>query len=282
MAIITFWSNGKEQLGKTLSAVAIATNIAIEHNKKSLIISTSYKDRTLLNCYHDEETDKVKRGILQNSRKMVELGVGIQGLFTLLKSGKITPDIITDYTKIIFKDRLEILVNVETQNQIEQESDIINNYFEIIQMANRYYDYVFVDLDNSIGEQQISQILDKSDIIVEVFSQRRTKIKEFVETREKMPILKDKKTILLISRYNKDSKYKAKNLKRYLNEKNEINVIPYDTLFFEAAEEGTIPDLFLKLRKMIDKTDEHAIFIDEVKKASQTILDRIEELKFRM
>ncbi|MCI8700154.1 MAG: hypothetical protein HFJ47_02285, partial [Clostridia bacterium] len=268
MAIITFWSNGKEQLGKTLSTVAIATNIAIEHNKKSLIISTSYKDRTLLNCYHDEETDKVKRGILQNSRKMVELGVGIQGLFTLLKSGKITPDIITDYTKIIFKDRLEILVNVETQNQIEQESDIINNYFEIIQMANRYYDYVFVDLDNSIGEQQISQILDKSDIIVEVFSQRRTKIKEFVETREKMPILKDKKTILLISRYNKDSKYKAKNLKRYLNEKNEINVIPYDTLFFEAAEEGTIPDLFLKLRKMIDKTDEHAIFIDEVKNAS--------------
>lgn len=282
MAIITFWSNGKEQLGKTLSTVAIATNIAIEHNKKSLIISTSYKDKTLLNCYHDEETDKVKKGILQNSRKMVELGVGIQGLFTLLKSGKITPDIITDYTKIIFKDRLEILVNIETQNQINQEKDIINNYFEIIQIANQYYDYVFVDLDNSIGEQQINQILDKSDIIVEVFSQRRTKIKEFVEVREKMPILKDKKTILLISRYNKDSKYKAKNLKRYLNEKKEINVIPYDTLFFESAEEGTIPDLFLKLRKMIDKTDEHAIFIDEVKKASQTILDRIEELKFRM
>lgn len=213
---------------------------------------------------------------------MVELGVGIQGLFTLLKSGKITPDIITDYTKIIFKNRLEILVNIETQNQIEQESDIINNYFEIIQIANQYYDYVFVDLDNSIGEQQINEILDKSDIIVEVFSQRRTKIKEFVEVRERRPILKDQKSMLLIARYNKDSKYKAKNLKRYLNEKREINVIPYDTLFFEAAEEGAIPDLFLKLRKMIDKTDEHAIFIDEVKKASQTILYRIEELKFRM
>lgn len=237
MAIITFWSNGKEQLGKTLSTVAIATNIAIEHNKKSLIISTSYKDKTLLNCYHDEETDKVKKGILQSSRKMVELGVGIQGLFTLLKSGKITPDIITDYTKIIFKNRLEILVNIETQNQIEQESDIINNYFEIIQIANQYYDYVFVDLDNSIGEQQINEILDKSDIIVEVFSQRRTKIKEFVEVRERRPILKDQKSMLLIARYNKDSKYKAKNLKRYLNEKREINVIPYDTLFFEAAEE---------------------------------------------
>lgn len=282
MAIITFWSNGKEQLGKTLSTVAVATNIAIEHNKKSLIISTSYKDKTLLNCYHDEETDKVKRGILQNSKKMVELGVGIQGLFTLLKSGKITPDIITDYTKIIFKDRLEILVNLQSQNQIEQEDEIINNYFEIIQIANQYYDYVFVDLDNSIGEEQINQILNKSDIIVEVFSQRRTQIREFVETREKMPILKDKKTILLIAKYDKDSKYKSKNLKRFLNEKKEINVIPYDTLFFESAEEGTIPDLFLRLRKMIDKTDDHAIFIDEVKKASQTILDRIEELKYRL
>ena len=67
-----------------------------------------------------------------------------------------------------------------------------------------------------------------------------------------------------------------------MNQKKDINVIPYNNLFFEAAEEGTVPDLFLRLRKMIDKTDTHAIFIDEVKKTSQAIIDRIEELKIRI
>ncbi|MCI8587076.1 MAG: hypothetical protein HFJ49_00505 [Clostridia bacterium] len=277
MSIITFWSNGKEQVGKTLSTIAVATNMAIEHNKRSIIISTSYKDKTLLNCYYDEEKEKAKKSILRGSKKMVELGVGIQGLFILLKSGKITPEIITDYTKIVFKDRLELLTNLEIEEQEDEEP--MENYFEIIQLANQYYDYVFVDLDNSIGENQINQILKTSDIIVEVFSQRLTKIREFAEVRKNTEILRGKNTILLISKYNRNSKYKSKNIKSFLNQKKDINVIPYNNLFFEAAEEGTVPDLFLILRKMIDKTDTHAIFIDEVKKTSQAIIDRIEELK---
>ncbi len=277
MSIITFWSNGKEQVGKTLSTIAVATNMAIEHNKRSIIISTSYKDKTLLNCYYDEEKEKAKKSILRGSKKMVELGVGIQGLFILLKSGKITPEIITDYTKIVFKDRLELLTNLEIEEQEDEEP--MENYFEIIQLANQYYDYVFVDLDNSIGENQINQILKTSDIIVEVFSQRLTKIREFAEVRKNTEILRGKNTILLISKYNRNSKYKSKNIKSFLNQKKDINVIPYNNLFFEAAEEGTVPDLFLRLRKMIDKTDTHAIFIDEVKKTSQAIIDRIEELK---
>ena len=280
MSIITFWSNGKEQVGKTLSTIAVATNMAIEHNKRSIIISTSYKDKTLLNCYYDEEKEKVKKSILRGSKKMVELGVGIQGLFILLKSGKITPEIITDYTKIVFKDRLELLTNLEIEEQEDEEP--MENYFEIIQLANQYYDYVFVDLDNSIGDNQINQILKTSDIIVEVFSQRLTKIREFAEVRKNTEILRGKNTILLISKYNRNSKYKSKNIKSFLNQKKDINVIPYNNLFFEAAEEGTVPDLFLRLRKMIDKTDTHAIFIDEVKKTSQAIIDRIEELKIRI
>lgn len=283
MAIITFWSNGREQVGKTLSTVAIATNIAIEHNKKSIIISTSYKDRTMLNCYYSGDQEKIQKSLFKDTKKTVELGTGIQGLFKILKSGKISPDIITDYTKIIFKERLEVLLNAEIKNEInEDDKEIIRNYHEIIKIANQYYDYVFVDLDNTIGDEQIRSILKMSDIIVETFSQRITKIKELLDLREKEQILKGKNTILLLSKYDKDSKYKVKNLSRVLNEKKEINVIPYDTLFFEAAEEGTVPDLFLKLRRMIDKTDEHAVFISEVKKVSERILSTNQELQLRM
>lgn len=284
MSIITFWSNGIErQIGKTLATVAIATNFAIEHNKRTLIISTSYSDRTLLNCYRDEQQEKVQKSILSSAKKEVQLGIGINGLYAVLKSGRITPDIIKDYTKIIFKDRLEILTNLERTDKINiEEKEINQSYNDIIKVANQYYDYVFVDLDNSIGEEQITQILNQSDIIVEVFSQRITKIRELVEKREKNPILKQKNVMLLLSKYDKDSKYKVNNLSRFLNEKKQISVIPYDNLFFEASEEGTIADLFLKLRRLKDTTDTHAIFIEEVKKTGERILEREAELKLRI
>ena len=48
MSIVTFWNNEKEQTGKTASIVAIATYMAIQHNYKVLLISTSLNDKTVL------------------------------------------------------------------------------------------------------------------------------------------------------------------------------------------------------------------------------------------
>ena len=49
MSIVTFWNNGREQTGKTLSMAAIGTYMAIQHNYRILIIATGYKDETLKN-----------------------------------------------------------------------------------------------------------------------------------------------------------------------------------------------------------------------------------------
>ena len=51
MSIVTFWNNGKEQTGKTLSIAAICTHLAIEHNYRILVISTGYRDENLDNCF---------------------------------------------------------------------------------------------------------------------------------------------------------------------------------------------------------------------------------------
>lgn len=59
MAIVSFWSNGKEETAKTLSIVAIATNMAIEHNFRILLVSTNYNDDTLETCYWPK--DKIKK-----------------------------------------------------------------------------------------------------------------------------------------------------------------------------------------------------------------------------
>lgn len=83
-------------------------------------------------------------------------------------------------------------------------------------------------------------ILANSDLIVANISQRLTSIDRFMETRENTPILNSKKTLLLIGKYDKFSKYSIKNITRYMGEKNKVSTIPYNTLFFEACEEAKI------------------------------------------
>ena len=47
MSIVTFWNDSREQTGQTLTAVAVATKMAIERNIKILLISTSINDSTI-------------------------------------------------------------------------------------------------------------------------------------------------------------------------------------------------------------------------------------------
>ena len=47
MAIVSFWSNSKRETGQTLSSVAIATSMSINHNYKVLEIATGFMDKTI-------------------------------------------------------------------------------------------------------------------------------------------------------------------------------------------------------------------------------------------
>lgn len=102
-----------------------------------------------------------------------------------------------------------------------------------------------------------------------------------MELREETPILKSKKTLLLIGRHDKFSKYTVKNISRYMGEKNKVSTIPYNTLFFEACEEANVPDLFLKIRN-VDEEDRNRFFLEEVKRASDNIMYRLQDLAMKM
>ena len=48
MSVITFVNNSTEETGKTMSLVAIATQMAIENNNRILIISTTNKEDKII------------------------------------------------------------------------------------------------------------------------------------------------------------------------------------------------------------------------------------------
>ena len=273
MSIVTFWGNGKEQVGKTLSVVAIATNIAIEKNKKILVISASYNNDNIKKCYWNEE--KLKKSNIFVKQNGTEIDNGIEGLAKIIQSNKITPNSITDYTKVVFKDRLEILLGFEA-GTLSTPEEVSTIYDDIVKSASKYYDLIFVDLDNEINPIGAEEIIKKSDVVVGMVSQKVTSINNMKDRRQTIPA---KQVIYLIGKYDAKSKYTTKNLTRMVGERRDLFILPYNTLYFEAAEEGNVPDLFLRLRRIEDKNDENAFFIDNVKKVSEEILKRIQEEK---
>ena len=272
MPIVTFWSNGEEQTGKTLSIAAIATYLSIEHNKRILIISTGHNDKTLDNCFWKERKIKRNLGIFGPNTN-IAMDEGIVGLTKIINSNKLSPENITNYTKIVFKDRLEILQSFRGERTDYERLKQV--YSDIINLANNYYDLVLVDLDRELEQEISDTILGNSNLIIANISQRLSSIDRFIELREQMQFLNSNKTLILVGRYDRVSKYTIKNITRYMGEKNKVSTIPYNTLFFEAAEEAKVPDLFLKIRN-IDEDDINYFFLAEVKRTVENILYRLE------
>ena len=67
-----------------------------------------------------------------------------------------------------------------------------------------------------------------------------------------------------------------------MGETNKVSTIPYNTLFFEAAEEAKVPDLFLRLRKSVDEDDRNGFFIAEVGRTAENIIYRLQDLQMKM
>lgn len=278
MAIVTFWNNGKEQTGKTSSIIAIATQMAIEHNYKVLIVSTDYEDNSLDNAFWEEKKKQKSLGLFGPNTNLA-LEEGIVGLTKIIKSNKLTAELITNYSKIIFKNRLEIIQAFKGEEK--EYNEVRRSYTDVINLANTYYDFVFVDLDSKIKDSVREAILANSNLIVATLSQKLTEINAFMELREERPILSSRKTLLLIGRYDKFSKYNVKNISRYMGEKNKVSTIPYNTLFFEACEEAKVPDLFLRLRKT-DEEDRNGFFISEIRRTIENIIYRLQDLQMKM
>lgn len=275
MSIVTFWSNGREETGKTMSVVAIATYMAIEHNIKILLISTTNKNETIQNCFWERQKKKGTLGLFGVAASGIETETGMNGLIKMARSNKITPEIIKNYTKVVFKDTLEVLIS---ENSVE---DLSNYYPDIITLANEYYDLVLVDLDSNIDENIERTILEKSNVVIANITQKLTSIDLFKNIKQSNPILASKKTMLMVGRFDKFSKYTAKNISRYLGQREQVLTMPYNTLYFEAAEEAGVPDLFLRLRR-VEKDDRNWGFIQEVQRAAETIQYKLQNLQMGM
>ncbi len=281
MAIIAFWSDEKRETGQTLSMVALTTYMAIKHNYRILNVSTNFKDQTLENCYWTTEREEPHANrITQEKTLAVGIQSGIEGLVKIIKSNKTTPNIVSNYSKVIFNDRLDVLEAPKTRAYSEY-LEYAKIYPEILNIANRNYDLVFVDVSKNMDEEEANRILEIADVIIINITQKLQIIDKINELREENSFFKNNNVLLNIGRYDKFSKYNVKNISRYLRMKQDILTVPYNTLFFEGCSEGKVVEFFLRLRNA-DEGDRNQTFIQEVSRMTKTLIYKLQELQIKM
>lgn len=282
MAIVTFWNNNTGKIGQTHSALAIASYMGVEHNYKTLLMSTKYNDQVVMQAFGTNERKKVL-GLFTNNKQTMDLESGIEGMSKLAAANRLAPEMVPNYTKIVYKNRLEVVAGPKKKMDLDYEK-IYRSCRDILNVAKRYYDIVFVDLNNGIEDETTKEILKMSDIVILNVEQKLSEFEKLVELRQNKELFTTRNSIPMINRYDRKSKYSSKNVSRELGEKKEILTIPYCNLFAEAVQEGLTAEFFIntRLKKIEDANDRTAFFIQEVKRATDAIIYKTQELQMRI
>ena len=230
MSVVTFWGNGKVETAQTTSLAGIATQLTVEHNYKILLINTKHNDPTLEECFWRQTT----------GMKQTDLETGITGLIKAISSNKATPEVITNYTRAVFKDRLEVLT----------DGNILRDTYE----KQKAY------MKNSI-------------------TQREKIIKELINIQQTNNLLNKNNAMFLMGRYDRNSKFNTKNVERTYRVKDVVG-IPYNTLFFESANEGGLADFFTQYRKL-KPTHPQANLVSSMEEFSEKMIYRLKELQMQ-
>lgn len=282
MAIITFWNDNTGKIGQTHSALAIASYMGIEHNYKILLMSTRYGDDIALQAFGSDERAKTIK-LLTNTKPTMDLESGIEGMSKLVAAKRLSPELVPNYTKIVYKNRLEVVTAPKRKKDLDY-GRIYNSCKDIITVASRYYDVVIVDLNNGMENETTKEIIKMSNIVVLNMEQKPSELKKITELKEDKELFSPKKIMTLINRYDRKSKYSCKNISRELGEKREILSVPYCNLFAEAVQEGTTAEFFLNtsMKKLEGTEDRVSFFIHELKRATDAIIYKMQELQMRI
>lgn len=278
MAIIAFYSSCNRETGNTVSAITYATYVGITKNEKTLMIATGLNDDTVKESFWPAQQKK-RSGLFGPNMVGISQN-GIEELDRVIRSNRVTPEIITNYTKVVLKDRRLDALAGYTGNE-EQYKEIQKNYAQIVSLAGRAYDNVIVDVDQTLEMTAQAAILNEADVIIATTTQKISNIEKLVADISSDTIMKKYKTIIALGKYDDKSKYNTKNISRnLLRQKDIINSIPYNTLLVEATQEGKIIDVILNLLSSKNR-DENFLLIEELKRLDEKIKEKLVDVQMR-
>ncbi len=275
MSVVTFWNALEKECGQTLSAIAIATYMAMEHNYRILLIDACFHDNTMEKAFWKKKENKALRELTGGK---IDISSGAEGLISAVASNKATPEIITNYTRIVFKNRLDVLLGLKTEIRHDHEKSMML-YKDLITTANKYYDIVFVDLSKGTNRPSSEAILKISDVVLYTMPPNLFNIDKYKELKaNKNSIVSKQKVMPLLARSDESSGYNVKNTTRYIKDRYTIATIPYNVRYMEATNEARTATFMTNTKLSKSALSVNGNFFEELDRTSQMIIDKIREL----
>jgi len=269
MPIISFWNpTGVGQTGTTATMVSVANSIAIRNpHYKILLAQTHFSNLKMESAYFN--MDKMRsKGNLDDITD-----IGVDALERLLRSNKITPESIKTYAKTK-GDTIEVLYG-----SFKGDKDSFRRVLEtvpfMLDYASQCYDMVFVDLTSGLDSKEIDDILKKSDVIVVTMNQDKEVLRKMEERFNTLKVLQEKPILPVFSRYDQYLAYNSRNILRNYNfkfDKREVYTIPYNSLYFDALNDGRALDFFIEHLGADAATTREGWLISECGKISDRLL----------
>jgi len=182
---------------------------------------------------------------ISQDQNQVGLESGVEGLIKIINSNKTTSNIVANYTRAAFNDRLDILCSPKTE-KYEEYREIAALYPNILQVADRSYDLVFVDLPKTTTDDSAIRVMEQADVIVCVVPQEIEKLNNLLKKINGIESIKDKQKIFVVGDYESGSRYNIFNLKLKYKIPEPCYVLPHNYLFTDACNDGNVLDFLYK------------------------------------
>jgi cellulose biosynthesis protein BcsQ len=244
------------QPATTANLLAISCNIALNSEKKMLLMHNQLQHSALEYYLNIRNTDRSTKGI--------------DPVTAHLKNMSLKPDEIQEYTTSILKDnRLDVLQGSKHSNQ-SLDQEFAKVFKASIDLADKYYDYVFIDAA-APENNNIVNLMETADLIFINVNQNRVVLSSTCEWYKKQKKYEEKIHIL-IGNYENECKFTLNNIKSKYGFKN-VNKVNHDVVFKNHLGDSKTLE-FLHKNKATNRNDQVFPFMESIKEVSDFIIDK--------
>ncbi len=258
--LVSFWSSHHGQTGASTNLIVLSLAIALSEKAKVLVSHSQYGE-TQLERALVSDIDTYMEDTLCN--------YGLEPVVRLTKNGLLSIENLSDYTIPLLKNNgYDLLAGVRKKIDGKQEKTVYeNSLLKALEIANKKYDYVFVDIASGFMNELSKKLIEISDLVVININQN----KYVLDSLKNSDLTKEiaEKSIYCIGRYDNTIKSNLKNISRKYKLKNTI-CVPYSPQLIDVINRGEVLELFG--RNILENKKTKSNFFSEVLESAETIV----------
>lgn len=227
--IISFWSPEKGHGKCTSSLLAVASSMAISYQCKSLMLGIDGSGDI------ESAFSEIRELKFDSSLD------GVNAILKMIRSNRLTPDSLEDASSFVLNSRLYYLNSIGSKRET-----ITSSLRELIDIANKTFDVVWIDAGNGVDDQA-KEIIALSDMTIVCIPQNlgyalkhNQRIKEFVGSNSH---------IVLVSDFEENSFSSLKKVSQMMEINPKLCVsVPHNVGFKDSVGRGGLLNFLSKIK----------------------------------